>query len=84
MSLNLNWYKSYDTKPKNAKNTHLCFFYKIIKNQRWKILHFATSEAITFEPIEVQTRCTPQNDRVSLSFVKYEDTYGKKWPETIL
>ena len=31
MSLNLNWYKSYDTKPKNAKNTHLCFFTKSLK-----------------------------------------------------
>ena len=26
--------------------------------------------AITFEPIEVQTRSAPQNDRLNLSFVK--------------
>jgi hypothetical protein len=33
---------------------------------------------ITFEPIEVQTRSAPQNDRLNLSFVK--DTYvdGRK------
>ena len=49
-----------------------------------EMIAFSTSEAITFEPIKVQTRCTPQNDRVSLSFVKDEDTYGKKWPETVL
>ena len=31
-SLNLNWYKSYDTKPKNAKNANLCFCTKSQKN----------------------------------------------------
>ena len=31
-SLNLNWYKSYDTKPKNAKNGNLHFFTKSQKN----------------------------------------------------
>ena len=24
-SLNLNWYKSYDAKPRNVKNTNMCF-----------------------------------------------------------
>ena len=32
LSLNLNWYKSYDTKPKNAKNANLCFRTKSQKN----------------------------------------------------
>ena len=33
-----------------------------------------TSEAITFEPIKVQTCSASQNDRLNLSFVK--DTHG--------
>jgi len=33
---------------------------------------------ITFEPIEIQTRSGPQNDRPTLSFVKDEDTVGEK------
>ena len=32
MSLNLNWYKSYDTKRKNSKNTNLWFWTKLQKN----------------------------------------------------
>ena len=32
MSSNLNWYKSYDTKRKNSKNTNLCFWTKLQKN----------------------------------------------------
>ena len=31
-SLNLNWYKSYDTKRKNSKNANLCFWTKLQKN----------------------------------------------------
>ena len=38
----------------------------------------ATSEAITFEQIKIQTDQASQNDRLILSFVKDEDTYGKK------
>jgi hypothetical protein len=53
MSLNLNWYKSYDTKPKNAKNTNLCFCTKSPKKWEWKYLRFAAFEAITFEPIKI-------------------------------
>ena len=38
-----------------------------------------------FEPIKIQTRLAPQNDRLNLSFVKDENTVGeKKWPEMIL
>ena len=36
------------------------------------------SEAITFEPIKIQTCLAPQNDRLNLSFVKDEHTNGKK------
>ena len=38
-SLKLNWYKSYDTKCKNAKNARV-FFYKIAKKRKWKYLLF--------------------------------------------
>ena len=38
----------------------------------------ATSEAITFEPIKIQTRSASQNDCLNLSFVKDKHTYGKK------
>jgi hypothetical protein len=34
--------------------------------------------AITFEPIEVQTRSAPQNDRLNLCFVKDIYVDGKK------
>ena len=35
----LNWYKSYDTKRKNAKNVNEVF-YKIAKKRKWKYLLF--------------------------------------------
>ena len=38
----------------------------------------ATSEAITFEPIEIKARSAPQNDHLNLSFVKDEYTDSKK------
>ena len=61
------------------------FLYKIAKKCEWKYLRFAAFEAITFEPIKIQTHLASQNDRLSLSFVKNEDTHSKKkWPETIL
>ena len=39
-SLNLNWYKSYDTKRKKVKNTNVCFCTKLQKNRRFCPLHF--------------------------------------------
>ena len=54
------------------------FLYKIAKKRKWKFLHFATFEAINFEPIKILTHQASQNDRLNLSFVKDEDTYGKK------
>ena len=33
---------------------------------------------VTFEPLEVQTQSTLQNDRLNLSFVKDKHTVGKK------
>ena len=54
------------------------FSYKITKKWEWKYLRFAAFEAITFEPIKIQTHLASQNDRLSLSFVKNEDTHSKK------
>ena len=34
--------------------------------------------AIAIEPIKLQTHSASQNDRLNLSFVKDESTYGKK------
>ena len=36
-SLNLNWYKSCETKCKNAKNTNVCFCTKVQKNRNGNI-----------------------------------------------
>ena len=44
-SLNLNWYKSYDKKPKNAKNPkdrNICFCTKLQKKEKWKYLYFVS------------------------------------------
>ena len=37
-----------------------------------------TFEAITFEPIKIQTCLAPQKDRLNLSFVKDEHKNGEK------
>jgi hypothetical protein len=42
MSLNFNWYKSYDTKRKNSKNTNLCFWTKLQKKRKWKYFRFVS------------------------------------------
>jgi hypothetical protein len=63
--------------PKTQKHKFV-FLYKITKKQKWKYFCFVTSEAINFEPIKIQTHWAPQNDHLNLSFVKDEDTYGKK------
>ena len=58
---------------RNGRKTEFSFCE--LANTGKKIFTFC---AITFEPIEVQTRSSPQNDRLNLYFVK--DTYvdGKK------
>ena len=84
MSLNLNWYKSYDIKHKKAKNTkdaNVCFFFFSWKKKEREIFVFC---AITFEPIISKTCKAPQNDRQNLTFVKDEHTYEKKWSEKVV
>ena len=50
------------------------FFYKIEKKPEREIFAFFV---ITFEPIKIQTRSAPQNDRLNFSFVK--DSYVCSW-----
>ena len=71
MSLNLNWYKSYE---KNEKDENICF---CTKSQKKEMEVFAFC-VITFKPILKVRPQAPQNDRQNLSFVKDEHTYGKK------
>ena len=40
--------------PKTQK-TQILFLHKIAKKRKWEYLRFATSEAITFEPIKIYT-----------------------------
>ena len=54
-SLNLNWYKNYDKKHKNAKNAkdaNFCFCTKSQKKKEMEIFAFCV---ITFEPIISKT-----------------------------
>ena len=78
MSLNLNWYKSYDKKHKNGKNAidkNFCFCTKSQKRKEMEIFAFCV---IIFEPSLNKTCLALQNEHQSLSFVKDEHTYGKK------
>ena len=66
--MNLNWYKSYDTKYKNAKKAEEAsmFFVQNSKKKDIKVFLFCI---ITFEPIITKTCEAPQNDRQNLSYV---------------
>ena len=57
-SLNTNWFKSYDTKCKNAYD------------RKKRELEMSAFWGMTFEPIKIQTCSAPQNDRLIFSFVK--------------
>ena len=50
--LNLNWYKSYDTKHKKPKKRNRVFLYKIAKKKEMEIFAFCV---ITFKPIISKT-----------------------------
>ena len=65
-------------KTQQRKKRKFVYSYKITKKWEWKYLRFAAFEAITFEPIKIQTHLASQNDRLSLSFVKDKHTHGKK------
>ena len=40
--INLNCYKSYDTKHRNAKNANACFCTKLENKEKWKYLRFVS------------------------------------------
>ena len=58
----------------NSKDTTI----KICNDRRLIVTASFAFYVITFEPIEVQTRSAPQNDRLNLSFVKDEYKVVKK------
>ena len=57
-----------------------------LANDKWRFYdHFWSSFNTIYILLRFRTNFAPQNDRLSLSFVKNEDTHSKKkWPETIL
>ena len=64
-SLNHNWYKSYDTKRKNAKNTNVWFCTKSPKKEM-EIFAFCV---ITFEPIRIYLSVSFISDQTIFKFL---------------
>ena len=84
MSLNLNWYKSYDTKRKNSKNTNLCFWTKLQKNRNGNISilshNFWTNQnLLEFRPVKhvIMTVWTSVLWKMIIHI-------SKKWPEVVI
>ena len=84
MSLNLNWYKSYDTKRKNSKNANLCFWTKLQKNGNENISvlshNFWTNQnLLEFRPVKhvIMTVWTSV-------FWKMNIHISKQWPELVV
>jgi hypothetical protein len=77
-SLNYNWYKSYAKRYKNAKNTKEANVSICTKSHTKKEMEIFAFCVITYELIISKSCQAPQNDRLDLSFVKDEHTYGKK------
>ena len=84
MSLNLNWYKSYDTKRKNSKNANLCFWTKLRKNRNRNIFvlchNFWTNQnLLKFSPVKhvIMTIWTSVLWKMIIHI-------SKKWPELVV
>ena len=84
ISLSLNWYKSYDTKCKNSKNTNLCFWTKLQKNGNGNISvlshNFWTNQnLLEFRPVKhvIMTVWTSV-------FWKMNIHISKQWPELVV
>ena len=84
MSLNLNWYKSYDTKRKNWKNTNLCFWTKLQKNQNGNISvlshnSWTNQHLLEFRPVKqvIMTVWTSVLWKMNIHI-------SKKWPELVV
>ena len=84
MSLNLNWYKSYDTKRKNSKNTNLCFWTKLQKNGNGNISFlchnlWTNQNLLEFRPVKhvIMTVWTSVLWKMNIHI-------SKKWPELVV
>ena len=84
MSLNLNWYKSYDTKRKNSKNANLCFWTKLQKNGNGNISvlshNFWTNQnLLEFRPVKyvIMTIWTSVLWKMNIQM-------AKNWPEMVI
>ena len=84
MSLNLNWYKSYDTKRKNSKSANLCFWTKLQKNGNGNIsvlcYNFWTNQNLDqFRPVKhvKMTVWTSVLWKMNILILK-------KWPEMVV
>ena len=76
--LNPDLLKSYDTKSKYFHFRFFCDFVENSSNGFSALLIFFAFQVIKFVPIKIQTWSAPQNDGLSLSFVKDEYKVGKK------
>ena len=81
MSPNLNWYKSFETKWKHAKNTSLWFCTKSLKNGNGNIDILYHNFWINHNFELFSTSKWPSE---SFFFVTDEHTYLKKWPEMVV
>ena len=84
MSLNLNWYKSYDTKRKNSKNANLCFWTKLQKNGNGNISFlchnlWTNQNLLEFRPVKhvIMTVWTSVLWKMNIHI-------SKKWPELVI
>ena len=64
--------------PLNSSDDSKDTTIKICDDRRLVVTSSFAFYVITSEPIEVQTRSAPQNDRLNLSFVKYTKVAVKK------
>ncbi len=84
MSLNLNWYKSYDTKRKNSKNANLCFWTTLQKNGNRNISFlchnlWTNHNLFEFRPVKhvIMTVWTSVLWKMNIHI-------SKKWPELVI
>ena len=54
--------------------------FDFVQNRKKREMEIFAFRVIMFEPIKIYTCLASQNDRLNLSFVKDENTVGKKCP----
>ena len=84
MSLNLNWYKSYDTKRNNSENANLCFWTKLQKSGNGNIsvlcYNFWTNQNLEqFRPVK-HVKMTVWTSVLW----KMNIPIAKKWPDMVV